>query len=196
MTLPAQSLPTCKEVPTSAIFPSCPRSVDTTLMRSSNAPAINTQRNNTLLPSQGGHQLQCFLLLPLPKPPLQIAKAPFESSPRDSCLENPMDIGARQGTVHRVAKSQTQLKRLSMHTLEHKGRRPQLLTQFGTFERKNTGISENNSEFLLPQQLQKVIPHFVIKFLTCIQSDNEHNLVQKSKFFFFSQNAHTLRCRD
>ena len=98
MTLPAQSLPTCKEVPTSAIFPSCPRSVDTTLMRSSNAPAINTQRNNTLLPSQGGHQLQCFLLLPLPKPPLQIAKAPFESSPRDSCLENPMDIGAWQGT--------------------------------------------------------------------------------------------------
>ena len=29
-----------------------------------------------------------------------------------SCLENPMDRGA---TVHRVAKSQTQLKRLSRH---------------------------------------------------------------------------------
>ena len=33
-----------------------------------------------------------------------------------SCLENPMDRGACWATVHRVAKSQTQLKRLSTHT--------------------------------------------------------------------------------
>ena len=33
-----------------------------------------------------------------------------------SCLENPMDRGAWWATVHRVAKSWTQLKRLSMHT--------------------------------------------------------------------------------
>ena len=32
-----------------------------------------------------------------------------------SCLENPMDRGAWQATVHRVAKSQTRPKRLSMH---------------------------------------------------------------------------------
>ena len=32
-----------------------------------------------------------------------------------SCLENPMDRGAWQATVHRVAKSQTRLKQLSMH---------------------------------------------------------------------------------
>ena len=31
------------------------------------------------------------------------------------CLENPMDIGTWQATVHRVIKSQTQLKQLSMH---------------------------------------------------------------------------------
>ena len=31
-----------------------------------------------------------------------------------SCLENPMDRGAWQVTVHWVAKSQTQMKRLSM----------------------------------------------------------------------------------
>ena len=30
-----------------------------------------------------------------------------------SCLENPMDRGTWQATVHRVAKSQTRLKRLS-----------------------------------------------------------------------------------
>ena len=33
-----------------------------------------------------------------------------------SCLENPMDRGAWQVTVHRVTKSQTQLKQLSTHT--------------------------------------------------------------------------------
>ena len=33
-----------------------------------------------------------------------------------SCLENPMDRGAWQATVHRVAKSWTWLKRLCMHT--------------------------------------------------------------------------------
>ena len=33
-----------------------------------------------------------------------------------SCLENPMNRGAWRATVHSVAKSQTQLKQLSMHT--------------------------------------------------------------------------------
>ena len=33
-----------------------------------------------------------------------------------SCLENPTDRGAWWATVHGVAKSQTQLKQLSMHT--------------------------------------------------------------------------------
>ena len=32
-----------------------------------------------------------------------------------SCLENPVDRGAWQATVHRVAKSWTQLKQLSMY---------------------------------------------------------------------------------
>ena len=35
---------------------------------------------------------------------------------QNSCLENPMDRGVWQATVHRVAQSQTQLKRLSIHT--------------------------------------------------------------------------------
>ena len=33
-----------------------------------------------------------------------------------SCLENPMDRGAWQATVNRVAKSQKRLKQLSTHT--------------------------------------------------------------------------------
>ena len=33
-----------------------------------------------------------------------------------SFLENPMDRGAWRATVHGIAKRQTQLKRLSMHT--------------------------------------------------------------------------------
>ena len=32
------------------------------------------------------------------------------------CLENPMDRGAWQATVHGLSKSQTQLKPLSMHS--------------------------------------------------------------------------------
>ena len=32
-----------------------------------------------------------------------------------SCLENPMDREAWQATVHKVIKSQTRLKQLSMH---------------------------------------------------------------------------------
>ena len=35
-----------------------------------------------------------------------------------SCLENPMDRGAWQATAHRVTKSWTQLKGLSMHAYE------------------------------------------------------------------------------
>ena len=36
--------------------------------------------------------------------------------PQYSCLENPMDRGAWWATVHRAAKSQTRLKKLSTHT--------------------------------------------------------------------------------
>ena len=35
-----------------------------------------------------------------------------------SCLENPMDRGAQRATVHRVAKSRTRLKQLSMHACQ------------------------------------------------------------------------------
>ena len=40
---------------------------------------------------------------------------------QDSCLENPMDRGAWQATVHRVAKSRVQLKWVSTHTQRLKG---------------------------------------------------------------------------
>ena len=36
-----------------------------------------------------------------------------------SYLENPLDRGAWQATVHRFTKSQTELKRLSTHTYSH-----------------------------------------------------------------------------
>ena len=38
---------------------------------------------------------------------------------QDSCLKNSIDRGASGAIFHRVAKSQTRLKRLSMHTLEN-----------------------------------------------------------------------------
>ena len=40
---------------------------------------------------------------------------------QSSCLENSMDRGAWRTTIHRVAKSRTQLKQLGMHTLGGKG---------------------------------------------------------------------------
>ena len=42
-----------------------------------------------------------------------------------SCLENPMDRGAWQATVHGVTKSQTRLKRLSTHAW---GSRAEIIT--------------------------------------------------------------------
>ena len=49
-----------------------------------------------------------------------LGRSPGEGSDNSlqySCLENPMDRGAWQATVHRVTKSWTQLKQLSTHTL-------------------------------------------------------------------------------
>ena len=50
-------------------------------------------------------------------------RIPFSGSPGGgsdplpySCLENPMDRGAWQATVHGVTKSWTQLNQLGMHT--------------------------------------------------------------------------------
>ena len=45
------------------------------------------------------------------------AEGEYDSPLQYSCLENPMDRGAWQATVHWVAKSQTRLKQLSMHTI-------------------------------------------------------------------------------
>ena len=38
--------------------------------------------------------------------------------PLQYCLENPRDRGAWQAVVHRISKSQTQLKQLSTHALD------------------------------------------------------------------------------
>ena len=50
-----------------------------------------------------------------------------------SCLESPMDRGAWRPTVHKVAKSRTQLKRLSTHT--------------ESLWRKSTQVSERSLQF-------------------------------------------------
>ena len=39
-----------------------------------------------------------------------------EMATHSTCLENPMDRGARRASVHWVTKSQTRLKQLSTHT--------------------------------------------------------------------------------
>ena len=47
-----------------------------------------------------------------------------------SCLENPMDRGAGLATVHRVAQSRTQLKRLSMHAKTNIVNVDDIITQY------------------------------------------------------------------
>ena len=72
-----------------------------------------------------------------------------------SCLENPTDRGAWRATVHGVAKSRTQLKRLSSHTSKNNLRAPWTswstaakCTEKGCFS--HTGVSSLG----LPQQQQ------------------------------------------
>ena len=48
-----------------------------------------------------------------------------------SCLEDPMDRGARWATDHVVARSQTQLKRLGMHAGGRNGRHMTLEVRAG-----------------------------------------------------------------
>ena len=44
-----------------------------------------------------------------------------------SCLENPMDKGARWATIHSVGKSQTRLKQLSMYAhMQYPGLGPEM----------------------------------------------------------------------
>ena len=48
-----------------------------------------------------------------------------------SCLENPMDRGARRGIAHAVTKSQTRLKQLTMHVRSQWQRKAQKTPQIG-----------------------------------------------------------------
>ena len=77
-----------------------------------------------------GHQILVLVALVVKKPPANagdirdVGSIPgsgrFPGAEHDnpvqfSCLENPMDRGAWWATVHRIAKSWTQLKRLRLH---------------------------------------------------------------------------------
>ena len=46
-----------------------------------------------------------------------------EETLQHSCLKNPMDRGAWQATVHRVAKESDMTEQLSMHTQEYRNSR-------------------------------------------------------------------------
>ena len=68
------------------------------------------------------HHRAFLVVLVLKNPPANagdVGSVRQGSSRQYSCLENPLDRGAWLATVHRVAKSQTGLKRLSMHAHHH-----------------------------------------------------------------------------
>ena len=53
----------------------------------------------------------------------------YSNSLQYSCLENPLDRGALWARVHRVAKSWTQLKQVSMHACTH----PSYILRFSSY---------------------------------------------------------------
>ena len=63
-----------------------------------------------------------------------------------SCLGNPRDGGAWWATIHRVAKSQTRMKRLSMHTHIVSDRQPGT-SPVGTSSMKPPLCLEKNSDW-------------------------------------------------
>ena len=63
------------------------------------------------LPAKVGDRRDTGLISESGRPP----EGGHGNSLQYSCLENPMDRGAWLGTVHRVTKSQTQQRLLSMH---------------------------------------------------------------------------------
>ena len=63
------------------------------------------------LPANAGDERDVGLLPGSGRSPGEGNGNPFQYS----CLNNPMDRGAWQATVHRLTKSQTRLKGLSMH---------------------------------------------------------------------------------
>ena len=68
-----------------------------------------------------------------------------------SCLENPMDRGTWQATVHGVAKSQTRLRQLSMHASELKAQAPKYSRRGGTsptHSECSVRLSNNQTESL------------------------------------------------
>ena len=82
-----------------------------------------------------------------------------------SCLENPVDRRAWRATVHRVAKSQTQLNQLSMHSCGYTGissvqplSRARLFATLWTTARQ-ASLSINNSQSLLKlMSIELVMP--------------------------------------
>ena len=82
------------------------------------------------LPANAGdtrHARDLGLILGLGRFPGGVNGNPFQYS----CLENSMDRGAWWSTAHRVAKSQTRLKQLSMHTCTKRKQGKRELLEWG-----------------------------------------------------------------
>ena len=74
-----------------------------------------------------------------------------------SSLENPMDRGAWQSIVHRVAKNQTQLKQLSVHTPErHAYSLSLVLKEFTVLERADSREAVRGCGYGVVVQVRKV----------------------------------------
>ena len=80
---------------------------------------------------------------------------------RQSYLENPMDRGVQRTTVHRVTKSWTRLRRLSMHACGRK--------VFLSYSSHNKSFSHSNYNSIFFQYFCRVLqlsPQSILDFIT------------------------------
>ena len=98
-----------------------------------------------------------------------------------SCLENPMDTGAWWTIIHRVAKSQTRLKRLDTQHTSHtwssfqweRGKRHNIHEWVGNrhCEDKSNGNARNT---IMKRQMKNVFDRLNRKYDTAKKINNEH----------------------
>ena len=108
-----------------------------------------------------------------------------------SCLENPMDRVAWQTTVHRVAKSQTQLT--IEHTMTREGNTFLILFFFTTFHYYSVVILQSDlvSPSTSPRQLRQILktelshsPVYMSTLVLCTlahQSVSVHTMAEKNR---------------
>ena len=128
-----------------------------------------------------------------------------------SCLENPIDRGARHATVPRVTNSQTRLKQLSMHTCKSWAWRLKSIFHSANFVwsqlQQQREICPKSFRQVFSSMWSKNFERYMlglaeaakpeIKLLTFVISQrNQGNSKKKKKIYFFTEYTKVFDCVD